>query len=229
MTALALVSAPSFPLLRRAMSLNWSRISAWSGSFSLHTLLALLLLIPPVAMKLRDVVKDDSIIVTIPSAPPPAVREPDLPVPPIKIKKVVPPPPKPQITITAPIPTPLPAQPAAPVNSIAPPADSPAPAGSSDGGASDAPPSALAYGTQTKIPYPVVALHNRVEGKVMLRVLVGTDGSVEQIEIEHSSGSRDLDRAAREAVMKWKFKPGLRGGAAYSTWARVPISFTLPL
>ncbi len=229
MTALALSSAPPFLSLRHVISLNWSRVSAWSGSFSLHLLLALMLLVPPVAIKLRDIVKDDTIVATIPSAPLPAVREPDLPVPPVKIKKIAPTPPKPQITITAPIADPVPAQPTAPVNSIAPPADSPAPAMSSDGGASNSEPTALAYGTQTRIPYPQTALRNRAEGKVVLRVLVGTDGEVEQIEIEHSSGSRDLDRAAREAVMKWKFKPGMRGGVAYSSWALVPISFTLPL
>ena len=69
---------------------------------------------------------------------------------------------------------------------------------------------------------------NRIEGTVVLRVLVGEDGSVKEIEIDKSSGSRDLDRAAREAVMKWKFKPGMRSGVAYAGWARVPINFTLP-
>ena len=98
----------------------------------------------------------------------------------------------------------------------------------SDSGTADAPPTALTYGTQTKITYPRIALNNHIEGTVLLRVLVGLDGGVEQIEIERTSGSRDLDRAAREAVMKWKFKPGMRAGAAYSAWALVPISFTLP-
>ena len=150
-----------------------------------------------------------------------------MPQPPVKIKKVAPAPPKPLITITAPIPNPLPPAPSAPNNSIAPPSDTPAPV-HSGGGAGDAVPSALAYGTQTRIPYPMTALRNRIEGTVVLRVLVGEDGSVKEIEVDKSSGSRDLDRAAREAVMKWKFKPGMRGGVAYAGWARVPINFTLP-
>lgn len=224
MTALALPSvACSTP------ALNWSRISAWSGSFSLHAGLALLLLIPPVAMQLRKAVESESIIVTLPSSPLPVVREPDLPVPPIRIKKVAPAPPRPQITITAPIADPLPPQPAARTDSIAPPSDVPAPPTQGGGAAADAAPSALAYGTQTRIPYPKTALHNRVEGTVVLRVLVGEDGGVKDIQIDRSSGSRDLDRAAREAVMMWKFKPGMRGGVPYSGWARVPINFTLPL
>lgn len=223
MSALVLSSAIRAPHL-----LNWSRVSAWSGSLSLHFVLALVLLLPPVAITLREVTKDDSIIVNIPSAPLPAMREPDLPVPPIKIKKVVPAPPQPRITITAPIPNPLPAQPVPQTGSIAPPGGAPAPPMHSDGAGADVAPSALAYGSQTRIPYPKIALRNRVEGTVVLRVLVGEDGSVKQIEIDRTSGSRDLDHAAREAVMNWKFKPGMRGGVAYSGWARVPISFTLP-
>lgn len=223
MTALALSSAPRSPL-----SLNWSRISAWSGSFSLHVGLALLLLIPPVAMQLRKSIETESIVVTLPTSLPAATREPDLPVPPIRIKKVPPAPQKPVITITAPIPNSLPAPPTSPVNSIAPSSDVPAPATPSDNGVADAAPSALAYGTQTTIPYPPIALRSRIEGTVILRVLVGEDGAVKEIEIDKTSGSRDLDRAAREAVMKWKFKPGMRAGVAYAGWARVPINFTLP-
>jgi len=227
MTALALRLVPSLPSPYRAFALSWPRVAAYSGSFSLHLFLALMLLIPPVAMKLREMTKDDSIVVTIPSAPLPAVREPDLPAPPIKIKKIPPAPPRPQITITAPIPAPMPT--ATPVDSIAPPADRTVPAAPADSGAAvDSAPTTLGYGTRTKIAYPRTALANRIEGTVILRVLVGEDGSVQNIEIDKSSGSHELDRAAREGVMKWKFKPGMRGGVAYAGWARVPISFTLP-
>lgn len=223
MTALVLPSSAHPPF-----ALNWSRISAWSGSFSLHVALALTLLIPPVAMQLRKTMETDSIVVNLPSSLPPEAREPDVPAPPVKIRKVLPAPPKPQITITAPIPHPLPLPAAGAVDSIAPPAQAAVPTAPADGAAADAAPSALAYGTRTRIPYPRAALHDRIEGTVVLRVLVAEDGSVEKIEIDRSSGSHELDRAAREAVMTWKFKPGMRGGAAYSAWARVPISFTLP-
>lgn len=229
MTALALVSAPSFPSGRSLPALSWRRISAWSGSFSLHLTLALMLLIPPVAMQLQRISN------ATPSVPPTWVRppeeikpEPVLPQPPAKIKKVAPSPPVPRITITAPIAQPVPMPPATSIDSIAPAADKPVPLAPSDSGASDAAPTALTYGTQTKVPYPRIALINHIEGTVILRVLVGEDGSVKDIEIDKPSGSHDLDRAAREAVMKWKFRPGMRGGVAYAGWARVPISFTLP-
>lgn len=215
MTVLALVSAPAFPHGDQLPALSWRRISAWSGSFSLHLALALSLLIPPVAMQLQRISNATR------SEPPIWLRPPEqikpelaLPQPPVKVKKT--PLPVPRITITAPIAQPVPMQPATSVVSIVAPADGPAP-------------TALTYGTQTRIPYPPIALRNRIEGTVILRVLVGEDGEVKEIEVDKSSGSRDLDRAAREAVMKWKFKPGMRGGVACAGRARVPVSFTLPL
>jgi protein TonB len=46
----------------------------------------------------------------------------------------------------------------------------------------------------------------------MLRVLVGIDGKPVEIEIEKSSRSRLLDRAAMDAVRSWVFNPGLKAG-----------------
>jgi protein TonB len=225
MTTLALTA---FPL--RLPALNWPRVSAFTGSVSLHLGLALALLIPPAAMEIRKaVVKSDPTFVTISATPPPALREPELPVPPLKRKALVVPP-KPQITITAPIERALPEPVAAPVDTIAAPSPATtAPAAPSSGVGSDVAPSALAYDTRTPVPYPRDALRNHEQGTVILRVLVGADGSVEEIQIDQSSGSHRLDAAARDAVMKWKFKPGMREGVAYAAWAKVPIAFSLPL
>jgi protein TonB len=136
--------------------------------------------------------------------------------------------PTPVITITAPIAAPIAVQ--SPVDSIAAPGPSEHADGDSsarDGGA-DAAPSALAYNNRTEVPYPFEAMRRREQGTVMLRVLVGIDGKPGQIEIERSSGSHALDIAARDAVRRWSFRPGMRGGVAYAAWARVPISFKLP-
>jgi len=50
MAALVLRSVPASLSLGRAFALNWPRVAAYSGSFSLHLLIALLLLVPPAAM-----------------------------------------------------------------------------------------------------------------------------------------------------------------------------------
>jgi protein TonB len=224
MTALSIAAGAYFPSLR----LNWPRVTAYSGSVSLHLLLAAMLLIPPAAMELQQVIKETHTDAVIIPLPPELAPEPKLPVPPVKARHVESKRPTPLITITAPIPTPIPVQ--SPVDSIAGPgANQHADRDSSarDGGA-DAAPSALAYNNRTEVPYPFEAMRRREQGTVMLRVLVGTDGKPGQIEIERSSGSHALDIAARDAVRRWSFRPGMRGGVAYAAWARVPISFKLP-
>jgi protein TonB len=65
------------------------------------------------------------------------------------------------------------------------------------------------------------------QGTVILRVLVGTDGSAQAVEVEKSSGSRALDNAARDAVRRWTFQAGTRNGISTALWARVPIKFDL--
>ena len=65
------------------------------------------------------------------------------------------------------------------------------------------------------------------QGKVMLRVMVGTDGLPQQIEIQTSSGFDRLDQAAVAAVRRWKFVPGQRNGVAEAMWNIVPINFVL--
>jgi protein TonB len=226
MTALALSALPL-----RLPELNWPRVSAYSGSLSLHLVLALALLIPPAAMELQRITqppRQDGITYVEPEKIKP---EPALPVPPENIhrhvehKTVVP-----TVTITAPIVNPVPAAPPTPVDSISPPSasDHAVATGSADSSGADSNPSAIGYRSRTDVQYPHESLIRREHGTVVLRVLVGADGSVQQIEVDRSSGSHALDIAARSAVSHWSFKPGMRGGIAYSAWALVPITFNLP-
>ena len=65
------------------------------------------------------------------------------------------------------------------------------------------------------------------QGKVVVRVLIGTDGVPQKAEINKSSGFDRLDRQAQDAVMRWRFVPGKRNGVAESMWNLVPIQFVL--
>ena len=75
--------------------------------------------------------------------------------------------------------------------------------------------------------YPPQAIRRREEGEVVLRVLVGLDGRPVEVEVEKSSRSRLLDRAAIDAVRNWVFNPGLRDGKPVQGYVLVPISFKL--
>ena len=75
--------------------------------------------------------------------------------------------------------------------------------------------------------YPSSARREGKEGRVLLRVLVDEEGRTKTIEVNTSSGHDLLDRAASEAIKKWRFVPAHSGGKPIETWIKVPIDFQL--
>ena len=79
-------------------------------------------------------------------------------------------------------------------------------------------------------PSPIYSSFSRElgeQGRVLLRVLVASDGSVQRVELYQSSGFERLDSAAIKAVSNWHFIPGKKGGQPVSAWVIVPIMFSL--
>ncbi len=76
-----------------------------------------------------------------------------------------------------------------------------------------------------KVPphYPDTAREAGVEGTVKLSVLVGRDGHVHDVRV--LKGIPMLDAAAVEAVTKWAFQPGKRGGKTVDSWFELPVKF----
>lgn len=75
--------------------------------------------------------------------------------------------------------------------------------------------------------YPNASRRLGEQGKVLLRVHVSAGGLPEEIEIKSSSGFARLDRAASEAVSRWRFVPAQRGAEPVAAWVQVPIRFKL--
>jgi protein TonB len=75
--------------------------------------------------------------------------------------------------------------------------------------------------------YPISARRDGREGRVLLRVLVDERGKSKTVEVNQSSGSEALDRAAAEAINHWRFSPARRGNRPVESWVRVPIEFQL--
>ena len=73
--------------------------------------------------------------------------------------------------------------------------------------------------------YPRAALRNRESGTVLVRVAVDASGMPSDVTLEKNSGSRDLDRAALEAVRKWRFQPAQRDGQPVAGSLVIPIEF----
>lgn len=81
--------------------------------------------------------------------------------------------------------------------------------------------------TQVQPTYPAAALRVREEGTVLLRVEVDATGRPVSVEVQRSSRSRDLDRAARDAVQQWTFEPAIRDGRPASSTVTVPVDFSI--
>lgn len=73
--------------------------------------------------------------------------------------------------------------------------------------------------------YPREALRRGVGGTVRVQVTVSPDGSVDRMDVAQSSGNRYLDRAAMEAVRRWRFAPAMRNGQPVSATVMIPVDF----
>lgn len=62
--------------------------------------------------------------------------------------------------------------------------------------------------------YPRASVSRGEEGVVLCRLQVDVEGRVTSVEVVESSGAPRLDRAAREALARWRFRPALEGGRA---------------
>ena len=83
------------------------------------------------------------------------------------------------------------------------------------------------YLQNPKPNYPPVSKRLGEQGRVVLRVLIGADGTPQRAEILQSSGFDRLDQAGLSAALKWRYVPGKRGGLPEAMWFNVPINFVL--
>lgn len=82
-------------------------------------------------------------------------------------------------------------------------------------------------GYQVLPTYPSTARRLGIQGTALLRVLVLDDGRVGEIQVQKSAGHPDLDRAASDAVKRWRFDPARKGNENVSTWVLLPVEFRL--
>jgi protein TonB len=185
----------------------------------------------PVAI-LTEMLPEEPRVAPPPPAPPPPVVKAE---PPPKKAPAPRPPPAPQpVARLDPLPAPnapmgvaAPQPPAPPIAApVAPPAP-PAPAPSPPAPRIELPSTDADYLQNPKPAYPPISKRLNEQGKVIVRVLIGTDGLAQRAEVAESSGYDRLDAAAVTTVLKWRYVPGKRGGVPEAMWFRVPINFVL--
>jgi periplasmic protein TonB len=79
---------------------------------------------------------------------------------------------------------------------------------------------------QARPQYPFEMRRAGIAGEVVVDFIVDTNGDVQNAFALRSS-QREFEAAAVQAVSKWKFKPGRKGGRDVPTHMQVPIVFTL--
>ena len=74
--------------------------------------------------------------------------------------------------------------------------------------------------------YPFEMRRAGITGNVTLEFIVSSSGDVVAVQVVKSS-QREFEQPAMQAVSKWKFKPGRKGGRAVNTRCQIDIPFTL--
>lgn len=74
--------------------------------------------------------------------------------------------------------------------------------------------------------YPPEARKNGYTGTVLLRFVVDSHGEVSDVEIVRSDHD-EFNRAATEAMLRWRFRPGMKNGRRVATRMEMPMVFSL--
>ena len=82
-------------------------------------------------------------------------------------------------------------------------------------------------GDCAKPDYPAKAARAGETGTVNLALLIGPDGRVTDSKVQKSSGSRELDRAAVQALSLCKFKPAMNNGTPEAGWGQIAYVWAL--
>ncbi len=159
-----------------------------------------------------------AIVMAAPEEPPPPPPEPPPPPPPepkpVPKPKPLPKAPPSERAVKAPEPPPPVETPAEPQKPAEP---QPAPV---------LPPNADASELNNPAPgYPDMSRRLGEKGTVTLEILVKADGTVGEVKIKESSGFKRLDKAAVNAIKRWRFVPASQAGIAIDYWYEIPFEF----
>ncbi len=78
---------------------------------------------------------------------------------------------------------------------------------------------------KSSMNYPEIARQINLEGRVAVKVLVGTDGNV--IKVGSLSGPEQFYDEVRDKALNLQFTPGMQNGKFVKVWVTVPFNFKL--
>jgi protein TonB len=83
------------------------------------------------------------------------------------------------------------------------------------------------YASDFQPAYPVGQLRREREGTVSVRVLVGTDGRVKDIQLIESPHEDFWSATRKQALGKWRFTPATKDGKPVESWMTLKVLFQI--
>jgi protein TonB len=83
------------------------------------------------------------------------------------------------------------------------------------------------YAEQFQPAYPPGQLRLEQEAEVSVRVLVGSDGRVKQIELIDSPHVDFWTATRKQALKKWRFTPATKDGKPFESWMTLKVRFEI--
>lgn len=75
--------------------------------------------------------------------------------------------------------------------------------------------------------YPGQLVRMGVEGKVTVKILVGTDGRVKAVQQVFADDPAFFRATEQQALRRWRFKPATRDGVAIESWREMTVRFRM--
>lgn len=84
------------------------------------------------------------------------------------------------------------------------------------------------YARDLQPPYPASEQRAGREGLVTVKVLVGPDGRVKQVERIAAASDAFFTATERQALARWRFRPATRDGVPVEGWRTMTVRFVMP-
>lgn len=82
-------------------------------------------------------------------------------------------------------------------------------------------------GVQIQPDYPTSLARQEIEGYATVRVLIGTDGRVRDVQQVSATDPEFFRATQRQALRYWRFKPATRDGIPVESWREMTVRFQL--
>ena len=83
------------------------------------------------------------------------------------------------------------------------------------------------YARYLQPDYPASERRRGAEGVVVVRVQIGTDGRVKQVQKVRGDNDAFYEATRRQALTRWRFKPATRGDVPQESWKTMTVRFTI--